>query len=52
MLDDHYYFICDEIIIHFWMIIHGNFHPFLDQEHTSLFLYRSDDISVAVLGSS
>ena len=31
-LDD---FISDEIIIHFWMILYGNFHPFLDQEHTS-----------------
>ena len=32
-LDD---FISDEIIIHFWMILYGNFHPFLDQEHTSI----------------
>ena len=40
ILDDHYHpklddFICNEIIIRFWMIMHGNFHPFLDQEHTS-----------------
>ena len=41
--DDHYHpklddFICDEIIIHFWMIMYGNFHPFLDQEHTSQYI--------------
>ena len=28
-------FISDEKIIHFWMILYGYFHPFLDQEHTS-----------------
>ena len=27
-------FVCDQIIIHLWMIMYGNFHPILDQEHT------------------
>ena len=42
-------FINGEIIIHFWMILYGNFHPFFDQEHPSL-RYRYGLLNKAQVG--